>query len=124
MNRGHNAFDRQAGPWRSIYYFPSVLHQLELRPHDRLRRRRAETDENLRLHGAQLGLEPGSARLDFRDARLLVDAPLAARLPFEMLDGVGDVDVAARDAGALERLVEHRARGTDKRRALAIFPVA
>src|SRR5436190_18899189 len=105
MNRRHDAFDRQTASSRSIYDFPAVLHQLELRPHDRLRRRRAETDENLRLHGAQLGLEPGSARLDFRHARLFVDAPLAARLPFEMLDGVSNVDVVARDAGVLERLV-------------------
>src|SRR4029079_4466468 len=56
--------------------------------------------------------------------RLFVNAPLATRFPFEMFDGVGDVDLAARDACILERFVEHRTGRTDKRRTLPIFLVA
>src|SRR5262249_19220192 len=51
-------------------------------------------------------------------------APLTARFPFEMFHGVGDVHPAARDARVLERLVEHRAGGSDKRRPPPIFLIA
>src|SRR6185295_3718222 len=49
---------------------------------------------------------------------------LATRLPLKVLDGVGEVDVAARDARVFECLVEHRTGWTDKRCALPIFLIA
>src|SRR5438270_7716144 len=102
----------------------AVLHQLELRAEYGLCGGGTEAHEDLRFHRAELRLEPGAARLDFRCPRLLVDAALAAWLPLEMLDRVGDVDVASRDPRVLERLVEHCAGGPDEWCALAVFLVA
>jgi hypothetical protein len=89
-----------------------------------LRGGRAKQDDHLRLHRSQLRLQPWPARFDFRHPRFLVNPPLAARLPFEMLHGVGDVHVAAWDPRVLERLVEHRTGRADKGRPLTIFLIA
>src|SRR5688500_20180492 len=53
-----------------------------------------------------------------------MDAALAARLPLEVLHGVGDEHLAARDAGFLERAIEHAARRPDERlpRAILLIP--
>ena len=50
-----------------------------------------------------------------------MNAAFAARLVLEVLHGVRQVHVAARDAGHLQRLVEYRARRSNKRLALAVF---
>ena len=63
---------------------------------------------------------PGPAGADLRGVGLLVDAPLAAQAVLEVLDHVGDVDVGPDDAGLLERIVEHAARGADERLALDV----
>jgi len=52
------------------------------------------------------------AHRDLAFVRLLVNAPLAARLELEMFDGVGDVRLCARDAGLLQRAIEQLARRT------------
>lgn len=51
-------------------------------------------------------------------------APSALRFPFEMLDGVGDVDFITGNAGLRERLVEYLACRSHERMAHAIFLVA
>ncbi len=84
----------------------------------------AEADDHFRLDLLEFGVEPGAAGGDFAGAGLLVDAALAARLPFEMLDGIGDVDVVAIDAGVGEAAIEKKSGGADKRRAFAVFTVA
>src|SRR4051812_24548484 len=53
-----------------------------------------------------------------------MDAALAALLELEVLDDVGDVDVAPVDADRLEGLVELAARGPDEDLAGAILAVA
>jgi hypothetical protein len=53
-----------------------------------------------------------------------VDAALAALLELEVLDDVGDVDVGARDAYTLERLVELAARRPDEDPAGAVLAIA
>jgi hypothetical protein len=78
----------------------------ELTPEERLRGRRTEADDRTRLHERDFRVEPRAARADFVRVRFLVNAPLAARLPFEMLDDVRDVDAPAVDAGFDERAVE------------------
>ena len=65
-----------------------------------------------------------SGRLDLAGVRLLVDAPLAARLEFEMLDRVGDVDAGAVDAGLGKRAVEQLAGRADERPAGEILLIA
>ena len=67
-------------------------------------------------HGRQAAISRG--------VRLLVDAPLAARLPLEVLHDVGDVDGGAIDAGLRERAVEQLAGRADERMAGEIFRVA
>jgi hypothetical protein len=53
-----------------------------------------------------------------------VDPALAARLPFEVLDDVRDVDRRAVDPGRVERLVEKAPGGADERPAGAVLGVA
>src|SRR5690242_1655354 len=76
---------------------------LELTAEQRLGRRGAQADDRLRLHERDLGVEPRPTRRDFARVGLLVNAPLPARLPFEVLDDVGDVDNGAIDARFAER---------------------
>ena len=64
---------------------------------NRLRRGRSETDEQFRLHDSQFGFHPRPAGGDLARVRFLMDAPFAARLPFEMLHGIGDINVVAID---------------------------
>src|SRR5688572_27072733 len=56
--------------------------------------------------------------------RRLVQAALAARLPLEVLDRVGDVQVLALDARGLQRPVEQASGRPDERQALAVLLVA
>jgi hypothetical protein len=96
----------------------------ELTAEKRLRRCRAQADESGRLHDPQLGVEPGAARGDLARVRLLMDPPLPARLPFEVLHGIRDVGRGAVDPGLDERLVEKASGGADERPALQILTVA
>src|SRR5205085_3549452 len=96
----------------------------EVAPEQRLSRSRAQTDQHARLDHVELGLQPGPAGGDLRPVRLLVDAALAARLPLEVLDDVGDVDLAPIDARVVERLVEKLPGRPDERLALQVLLVA
>src|SRR4051812_4512753 len=91
---------------------------------ERLGRSRAETDEHTRLQHRNLGVEPWPAGGDLAPVRLLVDSSLALRLPLEVLDDVGDVDLRAVDPSLLEGAVEQLAGRADERTALEILLVA
>src|SRR6476619_2211324 len=69
-------------------------------------RTRAERHDDARLHVAHFVVEPVSARGHRLLRRRLVNPALAARLPIEMLDGVGDVDLVRGDTGAFERIAQ------------------
>ena len=84
---------------------------LEIAPEQSLGGGRAEADDHLRSHDLDLPIQPGAAGGDLEGARLLVQAPLAFLTPLEMFDGVGEVDVAAVDAGLGEGLTQDAARG-------------
>jgi hypothetical protein len=77
-----------------------------------------------RLDVRQFLVEPVVAGLDLALRRGLVQAPLAARLPLEMLDGVGDVDGVAVDAGLGADTVEQLAGRPDEGLAGQVFLVA
>ena len=79
----------------------------------------------MRLHEAQLVEQPRPTGADLVALGLVVEAPLAGlvRLPLEVLHGVRDVDVVARDASARQRALEQPARGADERVAAPIFLV-
>src|SRR5438552_19089259 len=81
---------------------------------------RTQTDEHLWLDELDFLLQPGKTSRDLALAPLLVHPPLALGHPFEMLDHVGDVSIAAVDAGRLKPLVEQAAGGPDDRLPLDV----
>src|SRR6185295_19915668 len=84
----------------------------------------AETDEDVRMGGGDLGVEPGAAGGDLARVGLLVDAALAAGFPLEVLDDVGDVDAAAVDARLGQCAIEQAAGRTDEGTTREVFLVA
>ena len=78
---------------------PAVLGDPEGRRDQRLGRRRAEADDDLGLEDGELRLQPRPAGAQVLGAGRLVDPPLALDREPEVLDRVGDVGVAAVDAG-------------------------
>ena len=83
-----------------------------------------ECDYDFRFDECDLGFEPGMTSGDLDSVWFLVDPALAARLPLEMLDDVGDVGLFAIYPGVFERIVEKLAGRTNKRFAGQIFFVA
>ena len=70
----------------------------------------AERHDDLRFDDADLGLEPGKAGLDFDRARFAVNAPRAARHPFEVFDHIGDIGLLAVDPRLHETAVQQPSR--------------
>ena len=87
-------------------------------PEQRPGRGRPESDYGAWLDRLDLRLQPWTAGLDLARAGRLMQTPLAARSPFEVLDRVGDVDRATLDPGFRQRPVEQPARRSDERLAL------
>ena len=71
---------------------------------------------SMRNHGMQAPISEGSGRL--------VQTPLAARFPLEVLHDVRDVDGRAIHSGRIERAVEQLSRGPDERPADDVLAVA
>jgi hypothetical protein len=84
----------------------------------------AEADDEVGLDGAEFGFEPGATGGDFAGVGFLMETAFAARLPFEVFDGVGDVERFAVDAGGAECAIEELAGGADEGFSGAIFLVA
>ena len=78
----------------------------------------------MRLDRRDLGFEPLMAGVDLALRRGLVQPPLAAQLPFEVLYRIRDVEMLPVDASGLERAVEQPARRTDEGQALLVLLVA
>src|SRR5882672_7961524 len=85
------------------------------------RRGGAQADDDLRSQGLDFAFKPLLASLDLALGRCLVQAAFAARSPFEVLDGVGEVDLGAVDPGGLERAVEQSPRRSNEGQALLVF---
>src|SRR5437870_3311903 len=100
------------------------LHHPERPAEQRLRRGGAEADEHLRFHHCELRLEPGAAGGDLARVRLLVQSPLPARGPLEVLHDVGDVDELAIDARLLQGAVEQLASRADEGAAELVLAVS
>src|SRR5216683_1715851 len=96
----------------------------KLRPQDRLRGGGSEADDDARLDDVDFRLQPGAAGVDLGRVRLFVNAPLAARLPLEVLHDVGDVDLGPVDAGLIECFVEKIARRSDEWPSLQVFLIS
>src|SRR5207244_7685308 len=115
--------DDVLGEPRVLDRLPAVLGHLEAPAEQRLCRGGAEGHEDSWGDETELPVEPGPAGGDLGGVRLVVDAPLAARLPLEVLDRVRHVHLLAVDAGRFERLVEHAAGGTDERMTCEVLLV-
>jgi hypothetical protein len=109
---------------RWVEDFAVILGDAECAAEQRLGGRGAEADDERWMDGFNFGIEPGAAGGHFASAGLLMNAPLATRLPFEMLDGIRDVDGVAIDAGLDEAAVEEQTGGADEGLAFDIFAVA
>jgi hypothetical protein len=86
--------------------------------------RGAERHDDGGLRPRKLRFEPRMACGDVPLQRRLVDAPLAARLEKEMLDGVRHVDAVGCDARFVEQRAQQSAGRPDERPALLILLVA
>ena len=119
----HGCDDRRQVAGR-IVHDAAAAQDAELRSQERLRRDRAHQDEHVGRDDVDLGAQPRPAGDDVGSQRTLVEPALAARLPAEVLDGVGQVDAAAIDARTFERVVEHASRRAHERPALDVLVVA
>jgi hypothetical protein len=89
-----------ATPKVLLLSFPSVFTDAKVRPHQGLCSGSSQTNQNIRFDYRDLGVQPGTARIDFGIARLPVNSTFASLLrnPFEMLYHIGDVNFGPIDA--------------------------
>src|SRR5260370_39105062 len=83
-----------------------------------------QAEDDVGLYERELGVKPWAARDNFCFRRFLVNAPLAALFEFEVLDGIGDVNIRPVDACLFERAGQQTAGGSDKRLPGKIFLIA
>ena len=121
--RGARFDDRRQVAGR-IVHDAAAAQDAELRSQERLRSDRTHQHEHVGGDDVDLGAQPGPAGDDVGSQGTLVEPALAARLPAEVLDGVGQVDAAAIDARTFERIVEHASRRPYERPALDVLVVA
>src|SRR5438552_86278 len=94
------------------------------RPHHRLGGSRAEQDDQARPDHLDLRFQPGPAGTHLPGVWLLVQPALPPPGPAKVLDGVGDVDAPAVDAGLLQTPLQQLARRADKGLALKVLMIA
>lgn len=99
------------------------LRDAKCRPEKGLRRGGAEADKHLRLDEGDLRLDPGTAGTDLQGVGLLVNAPFAAGLEFEVLYYVCHISGAPIDAGLGKASVKQAPGRPDEGPPQAIFPV-
>src|SRR5262249_26358765 len=81
----------------------------------------AQGDYNPRAHEFELEIEPPFATVDLARGGLLMDATLSARHIFEVLDGVGDVDLRPIHADCRQSLGEDPTGGSYEKGPPAIL---
>src|SRR5207237_8782340 len=97
MDRGRDA--RRKRRWDECAALPC---DLECAAEERLGGGGAETDQNARFQQRDLRLEPRPARRDFCPVRLCMNAPLPARLPFEVFHDIRHLTDSPTDARLLQ----------------------
>ncbi len=98
----------------------------EVSPQQRLRRRRTQAHQNLRLHHPKFSVKPGTASVDFGVSRLLVNASLSSlgSNPFEMFHDIGQIHRRSFESRFFQCLVEQLASGTNKRMTGTVLLIA
>src|ERR1700693_3405582 len=112
--RGHAVFDKLTPLFRETIFCPQ----------ESLRGCRSKAHDHLRLNERHLRFEPRLASLDLRHARLLVQAPFAALLEFEVFHRVSHVNVGPLDACLFQRSVQQLTSGSNEWTSLPVFFVA
>jgi hypothetical protein len=86
----------------------------------------AEGDDDLGFDLEDFREDPGFAVMDFLAAGFVVEPSFAARIgfPFEVFDGVGEIEVVAVEAGFLQGFVEQLPGGADEGATLEVLAVA
>lgn len=104
----------------------ALLHHAERSAEQRLGRRCAEADDDARLNQRDFGGEPGRAGTELTGIRSFVNASFRPRVPgpFEVLDGVRDIDVLAWNARGIERAIQQSAGWSDERAPGLVLGVA
>jgi len=78
------------------------------------RRRRAKCDHSAGLHDLQFTVEPRLALRNFESVRAFVKASFTAHLKLEMLDGIRNKKIIARNLRLCQRPLENPTRRTHK----------
>lgn len=91
---------------RRFHEFAAMLRDAEVPAEERLGRGGAEANDDFRPERGDFGIEPRPARGGLGAVWLFVNAPLAARLPFEVFDGIGDVGFFTIDPRFLQSAVQ------------------
>ena len=102
---------------------PPVHGNADLAAQQGLRCRGSKTHKDHRLHRAQLRFNPRPAGQHFTIVRLLVPPPPSPGQELEVLHGVRDVRIGARNAGALECGTQHSSRRANERLPSQVFLV-
>jgi len=80
------------------YPLASLLAHQEVTPHNALGGGSSQQHDDVWPNSCNLRVEPRAACADFQRRWFLMDTALAARLPFEVLDDIRDVDLVPTDA--------------------------
>src|SRR4051812_42763521 len=103
----------------------AALHRyLEILADHRFCGGRAKGDDDMRFYRGDLPLEPLMAGVDLALRGRLVEAPLAAQLPFEVLHRVRDIKMLPVDTRRFQAAVEEPSGRPDEGQALLVFLVA
>src|SRR5687768_15535580 len=81
----------------------------------------AERDDNARSHGLNFVLQPAGASAHFLLMGPFVQPALSPRLPFEMLDRIGDKQLGPMDASLAQRIVQHTPGGANEHPASQVL---
>jgi hypothetical protein len=102
---------------RGVYPLTPLAADTEVSPQECLCSSRAQADKNLRLHYPDLGVEPGTASLNFRITRLFVNAPFSALRggPLEMFHHIGNVHRFMLDTSLRQRFMQKSSGWSDKK---------
>lgn len=104
-----------------VQNFSALARDAKRRPEDGLRRGCAQTNKKLWPNESQFRFHPGTAGRDLARIWFLMDAPLPARFPLEMLHHIGDVNMVAIDSCFFQRAIQNFAGRSDKGLSRDIF---
>jgi hypothetical protein len=96
----------------------------ECRANQQLASGRSQGDDQSWLDEVELKVEPWPAGSDLMLIGPIMETPLAAGTPLEMLDDVRDEDALAIDPGLGQRAIQDRSRGAHEWVPGEIFPIA